>query len=53
VAPIKPSTMRNAKKKRTASGMSAPNKASNIRLSPPDLAAAHLISKWLVGPFSW
>jgi hypothetical protein len=24
--------------------MSAPNRASNIRLSPPDLAAAHLIS---------
>ena len=33
-APINPSTMRNARKKRTASGISAPNK-SNIRPTPP------------------
>jgi hypothetical protein len=40
--PINPSTIRNAKKKRTASGISAPNK-SNIRPTPHVVAAAHRI----------
>jgi hypothetical protein len=34
IAPITPSTIRNATKKRTASGISAPNKLSNIRATP-------------------
>ena len=43
-APINPSTIRNAKKKRTASGISAPNR-SNIRPTPRLVAAARLIPK--------
>jgi hypothetical protein len=34
MAPIKASTIRKATKKRTASGISAPNKVSNIRATP-------------------
>src|ERR1700733_10006766 len=41
VTPIKPSTIRNAKKKRTASGISAPNK-SNIQPTPPVVATVRV-----------
>src|SRR5262249_52759298 len=34
IAPIRPSTIKKATKKRTASGISAPNKLSNIRATP-------------------
>src|ERR1700689_668159 len=42
VTPINPSTIRKAKKKRTASGISAPNK-SNIQPTPPVVAAVRVI----------
>ena len=42
VTPINPSTIRKAKKKRTASGISAPNK-SNIQPTPPVVATARLV----------
>src|ERR1700722_9396738 len=41
VTPINPNTIRNAKKKRTASGISAPNK-SNIQPTPPVVATVRV-----------
>src|ERR1700733_8407012 len=42
VTPINPSTIRKAKKKRTASGISAPNK-SNIQPTPPVVTTARVV----------
>ena len=51
-APINPSTMRNARKKRTASGISAPNK-SNIRPTPPSGCGGCADSQWLTAPVTF